>query len=281
VTDASLETGNALPGQLLREARATLGLDTAKAAADLRVTPELIEAMESNRFEAFDAPVYAKGFLRQYAALLALDPAAVVAAYESQTVGRPSEPTLVPVTPAAPLVRFRTARRIRWPSLRSVAWTLALVVLLAAGYWYSGYRSASLRTSPPVAAVPVVKSEAPAAPAVSVETAPMPDSIPLPGEANGPTTAPARLPIVADAVTIRGIREAWVEIRDADGNRIFYDHVRAGEMHTARGVGPWRIYLSDVDGVEVSLGAHIVDVPATRRTGIEARFGLKADGTIL
>jgi len=31
----------------------------------------------------------------------------------------------------------------------------------------------------------------------------------------------------------------------------------------------------------VSLGAHIVDVPASKRTGTEARFGLRANGSIL
>jgi len=84
-----------------------------------------------------------------------------------------------------------------------------------------------------------------------------------------------------DELSIRGVKDAWVEVRGVDGTRLFYDHVRGGEMRTVHGAGPWRMYLSDADGVEVSLGAHIVDVPASRRSGAEARFGLKSDGTIL
>jgi hypothetical protein len=82
-------------------------------------------------------------------------------------------------------------------------------------------------------------------------------------------------------ITLRGIRTAWVEIRDVSGSIIFSQQIRAGELHSATGAAPWRVYLGDADGVELSLGAHIVDVPASRRSGSEARFGLQPDGTIL
>jgi hypothetical protein len=85
----------------------------------------------------------------------------------------------------------------------------------------------------------------------------------------------------ATTITLRGLRTAWVEIRDVSGSVIFSQQIRAGELHTASGSGPWRVFLGDADGVELSLGAHIVDVPTSRRSGAEARFGLKPDGTIL
>ena len=56
------------PGQTLRATREALGWEVAKVASDLLVPVSVVEAMESNRFESFDAPVYAKGFLRKYAA---------------------------------------------------------------------------------------------------------------------------------------------------------------------------------------------------------------------
>jgi cytoskeleton protein RodZ len=275
------------PGRKLRAAREAQGWEVAKVAADLLVPTAIVEAMESNRFEAFDAPVYAKGFLRKYAALLGLDGVSIVADYDAGAAGRPADPSHVPVTPAAPRVRFRTSRRIRLPSLRSIGMLVAFVVVLAGGYWYSCYRSAAVRSARP-AAVPSVKQDAPTG---NAERASVPaqasDSIPIaiPMDASG--EASSRLPatgahaLTADSVTIRGIRESWVEVRGADGSRVFYEHVRAGEMYTAHGAGPWRIYLSDAGGVELSLGAHIVDVPASRQNGSEARFGLRPDGTIL
>jgi len=292
VTDqTSFDAFQDQPGQTLRATREALGWEVAKVASDLLVPVSVVEAMESNRFESFDAPVYAKGFLRKYAALLGLDALAIVAAYDARAAGRPAEPTHVPVTPAAPKIHFRTARRIRRPSLRSIAMLVVVAAVLAAGYWYSGYRSAAVRGAHP-AAVPSVKqsalpADAQRAPLAAQSADSIPIAIPVDANADVAGNAGNRIvgagahAVATDAVTIRGIRESWVEVRGADGSRLFYERVRAGEMYTAHGLGPWRIYLSDAAGVELSLGAHIVDVPQSRQSGGEARFGLRPDGTIL
>ena len=279
------------PGTMLRTARNEKGLDIAKLASDLRVTPNVLEAMESNRFEVFDAPVYAKGFLRKYAAVLDLDPMRVVAAYEARS-GGPAEPTHVPVTPAAPRIRIHLPWRRRLPSRRALALVVAVSAALAAAYWYSGYRSASLRSASTVPAASVrvdTGSDRIAPPAAATKESALPASIPLSGAADvvDPSESvsvshPSVLPDVRqEQITLRGVKDAWVEVRGPDGSRLFYDHVRAGEMREVRAAGPWRIYLSNADAVEVSLGAHIVDVPASKRSGAEARFGLQTNGAIL
>ena len=280
------------PGQMLRSARIEKGLDVAKLAAELRVTPAVLEAMEINRFESFDAPVYAKGFLRKYAAMLGLDPVVVIAAYEARS-GGPAEPTHVPVTPAAPRIRLQLPWRRRLPSGRSFAMVGAVLAALALAYWYTGYRAASLRAvSAATVAAPSphdetrsLPVEATSQPAVSTA---LPASIPVSESDPADTGAPLSVTRTAslpegreDEITIRGVKDAWVEVRGPDGSRLFYDHVRAGEMRAVRSAGPWRIYLSDADAVEVSLGAHIVDVPASKRAGSEARFGLRANGSVL
>ena len=278
------------PGAMLREARLALGLDIQKAAADMHVGAVFLEAMEENRFEAFDAPVYAKGFLRKYATMLGLDPGIVISCYESRS-GGPREPTLIPVTPAAPKTRARWLARLRWPSRRAMVLLLGFIVLLGGGYWYSGYRTEHARdvstvaravdVAEPTVAAPLVPADVPAQPAIAAHTV---AAIPVTSDPTGPPPAavlPTAVDPAADTITILGIKDAWVEVRASDGSRLFYDHVRAGELRSVRGQGPWGVYLSDTAAVEVRLGAHVVDVPASKRTGSEARFGLKSNGTIL
>jgi len=48
-------------------------------AEELHLDIRVIEALETNRFEALGAPVYARGHLRKYATLLGLSPATVLA----------------------------------------------------------------------------------------------------------------------------------------------------------------------------------------------------------
>ncbi len=53
------------------------GLAIAEVAADTRINPAYLEAMEAERWELLPAPVYARGFFRSYARYLRLDDAVI------------------------------------------------------------------------------------------------------------------------------------------------------------------------------------------------------------
>lgn len=72
-------------GEILEEARIRQGRTINEAAQETRISARFIEALELDRFEDLPAPVYAKGFLRSYAAYLQLDPAPLVDAFERFT----------------------------------------------------------------------------------------------------------------------------------------------------------------------------------------------------
>ncbi len=61
-------------GETLRAARERRGLTIAEASRLTRIAPRFLEALENDDLEALPAPVYARGFLRSYAAALGLDP---------------------------------------------------------------------------------------------------------------------------------------------------------------------------------------------------------------
>ena len=81
-------------------------------------------------------------------------------------------------------------------------------------------------------------------------------------------------------IVLRGKKDCWVEVRAAGGARLFSGLVRPGETHTMPGPAPWFVFLGYADGIEVSVGGHLIEVPAARREGAKARFGLAADGTL-
>ena len=83
------------PGEMLRAERERRGYSVQQAAEELHLDAWVIEAIEANRFEALGAPVYARGHLRKYAALLGLSPATVIERYEALS-DTPVEPTPVP-----------------------------------------------------------------------------------------------------------------------------------------------------------------------------------------
>jgi len=60
-------------GGPLRRGREYLGLTRVQMAERLRVDPEVIGALEDERFAAMGAPVFVRGHLRRYAQCLNLD----------------------------------------------------------------------------------------------------------------------------------------------------------------------------------------------------------------
>jgi len=61
-------------GLLLRQERESRGISLAKAAADLKISKKYLIALEAGQTDDLPHPVYAKGFVKNYARLLGLDP---------------------------------------------------------------------------------------------------------------------------------------------------------------------------------------------------------------
>jgi hypothetical protein len=59
-------------GQQLRAARDAQSLSLAQVSAQLRIEPQFLTCLEQDRFEVFSAPVFAKGYLKQYGHVLGL-----------------------------------------------------------------------------------------------------------------------------------------------------------------------------------------------------------------
>lgn len=70
-------------GALLRAAREARGLDRQDVADALRLSPRMVEAIELEDLASLPPPLFIKGYLRSYAALLGLDEAALVRDFES------------------------------------------------------------------------------------------------------------------------------------------------------------------------------------------------------
>ena len=96
-------------GNILREAREMKGLTVADAQEETRINARFLEALENGEFEKLPTPVHARGFLRNYARFLELEPEPLLERYEAHRGNRvlPANPTPAQaptaITPDAPL----------------------------------------------------------------------------------------------------------------------------------------------------------------------------------
>ena len=111
------------PGARLRGAREARGMSIEDVAERMRLNAALVLAMEEDRVALLGAPVFARGHLRNYAALVGVDEREVI------EPGELPEPSFVP----AIALRTRVRDRARW--LWPVA-AIALAVLVVAAFWW-------------------------------------------------------------------------------------------------------------------------------------------------
>jgi len=150
-----VETETPSPGQILQRERERAGLTVARAAQDLHLDAWVIEAIETNRFADLGAPVFAKGHLRKYAALLGLPAEEVLRRYDA--LGQEEEaPSLVPAMHGTVPTRSR----------RGWVWLLvALAVLVVGGVTAWWLLAPGAQRFVPARSAPVQDEAQPVAPA--------------------------------------------------------------------------------------------------------------------
>ena len=89
-------------GDALRLQREAMGVTLQQAAEDTRIREKFLQAIESGDYQSLPGTVYTKGFLRNYAQYLNLDPEEMLAFYTGERGG--SEP-LRSFAPMKPLVK--------------------------------------------------------------------------------------------------------------------------------------------------------------------------------
>lgn len=299
------------PGPRLRRAREGQGVSVQQAAEQLNLDATVVTAIENDDLAALGAPVFARGHLRRYGALLGVAEDELLTAYERART-QPDQPSLVPHS------------RIEMAPVRSRpvwAWAIggALLFLLAAGLiaYVSEYgltlpgagtaapgqsavsldeedsspeEFAAFAGSTPAAA----PAEAGGTPGAHGDTAVAPAR--ATAEEDGSTTvaavaatpsagsaAPAAAPTVPPghvSVTVTFATDSWAEVYDSAGKAVLYDLGRAGTQRTISAAAPLSVTLGNAPGVTVTVNGRATALPPRPTGQSVARFQVAADGTL-
>ena len=74
--------------------------------------------------------------------------------------------------------------------------------------------------------------------------------------------------------------DSWVDVRDAEGRRVFAGQGRANSVKTVAGVAPMRVYLGFASGVQLEINNRAVAIGPQFLAGDVARFEAGADGIL-
>lgn len=250
-------------GQTLRDAREAQGLGVDDVAARLRLMRRQIEAMEADDFDALGQPVFARGFVRNYARLLGLAPDPLLA----DMGGATAEP--VAVRPEAPLPS-RNWLTSPWLLLALFGVAVLAVVPVALYWWLNSDEDevpVGATRAPAVApATPAAAGTVPADPPVAAEAPPTPEAVPaVPAVQDAGTVAadeapPAVAPVVRGVLQLEFGADSWVEIRDATGRMLHRQLDTAGSSIEVRGEPPFDVVVGNAAQVRMTYNGRPIDL---------------------
>lgn len=245
-------------GQLLREAREAQGITPEEVAGRLRLMNRQVEAMETDDFESLGQPVFARGFVRNYARLLGLEPDALLARME----GAPEEKPVVSPADSPPQHAWLTSP---WLILLMLGVLLLLALPVALYLWLNSGTDDSPGIPAPVAQSPHV-------PAASAPAIPSPSAPPhAPAAAAPPETATAvsvepvapaepKPAAVNSVLHLEFGDESWAEIKDASGHMLLRQLNPAGSSVDVRGQPPFEVVIGNAALARMSYNGRPIDL---------------------
>jgi len=295
-------------GAALRQAREAAGLSIDSIAHQLKLHPRQVQALEDGTHDQLPGRTFVRGFMRNYARALNLDPAQVLAMLPDE-----APEALGSTTHSMGEIRFESAPRRTW-SRWAIPLALVALVALAAVYEFTRPqgepRTAETRTPPATASDAPAPSPAPPPPTAESAGTPLPNPLsgpggdaartadappgsagtpagtpaPAPAPGFGGTTAPGGTGIVSTAIPPGTLGEptlvivfggrSWAEVRDAKGRVLLSLTGSPGMTQSVSGTPPYDVVIGSVADVSLQFRGAAVDLAPYRRANV-ARLRLE------
>jgi cytoskeletal protein RodZ len=218
-------------GEELRREREIRGISLKEIADATKISKRFLEAIERNDHKTLPAPVFTRGFVREYARYLGLNSEEMVNRYNFAAVGddriEQSAHLERLTTPQAPPMPNKKAAKVSIPPpyarVDRNVYILIIVVIALAGvsYWALKHRRESR----------LANEERLNAEAKTVVTAPPPKAPVVTQTATAPPVAPAPAQTAPLMLSIE-INEPSIVVLEADGATVINDELRRGYHRT-------------------------------------------------
>ncbi|MEJ2384122.1 MAG: DUF4115 domain-containing protein [Xanthomonadales bacterium] len=269
------------PGDLLRQVRENRKISLDRAAEASRIRRQVLVAIESG--ETADIPtVYLKGYVRNYARFLGVDPAEIEDRMDSIQGIEPEVRTVFPE---------QAPRRggERWLKFSSYVAASALIATLT---WQFTHEAVKWSQGDAAPGTPTVSAAADSGDGAAQRNRHLNASIASVemlskrAELSGGTAAEEAWAAIDDnrgdaaatgqrTLEITTSADTWVEVFGQDDRQIEMDLIRAGTHREYRDAGPFRVMVGRASAVLVALDGESVDLAPHTRDGV-ARVVLPA-----
>jgi cytoskeleton protein RodZ len=251
-------------GRMLAAERERQGISIVDMAARLRLHPKQIAAIEAEDLDRLPGGPFVRGFVRNYAKELRIDPAPLLDALRERLA--PAE-TGAESAAAGPSQVVRDATRERVS--RSVVIIGAVGALIAFGVigWLSTRsappavdRKQAAMPPAPVAPVTPVANDSPSVSAASLPAQISAPDAAAPGGATESAAPIAAAPAPASLIRLAFRERAWVEVTQADGRVLLSQNNDAGSEQKLDGKPPFKLVIGNASAVTLEYRGRAIDL---------------------
>lgn len=266
--------GGAAAGKRLSEARRAQNLAATDVARQLKLSLWQVEALEEGRYQQLPGPIFVRGFIRNYARLVKLDPEELLREAGSSLPQQAARSE----SPPSRDIPFPTEHVSRWPKYAAAAGVIFVALAVYEFVWNEPEgapkqavavapvpvppKPRSEITTPPAQAAGEIRS---AQPAIAAETT----AAPAGGMSATASAGEERVPKPGEKrVRLDFDRESWVEIRDRNERVIFSQLNRPGTTQEVSGLPPLSVVVGNSHGVRMTFGDQPVDLASHTKVDV-------------
>lgn len=262
-------------GAQLRAMREVKGLSVSDVAAQIRLAPRQIEALEANDMASLPELPFVRGFVRSYAKLLGMDAQPLLAALPDPYANSELH------TPASVELPFNVKQL---SVQQSRMWLMAATGIAALAIIFALWNRASPAPHPASVTSVVeqtielpIPAESAAAASLSMDAT---DALaaalvaPIAAQVKAPlpvSSVPAAMPLTkavsgvsansaTSQLSLTFAAESWAEITDMNGKTLSSGHHPAGSELTFKSLGPYQIVIGNASSVQLFRRAKLVDL---------------------
>jgi cytoskeleton protein RodZ len=286
-------SGFAPAGARLRDARMSAGLSIDAVAQQLKLAPRQVKALEDDDYAQLPGRTFVRGFMRNYARLVRLDPDAVLASLpEAGMAPSFDHPSLASTTRGMgemPADAHGKPGSARWAIPMALVTIIAIAIVYEFARPLAEYGKATMpdknaAATSALSAPGAPTSRAPSASDVTPAAPPQPPAgdKAAPGSAAGSeapaprteTVATSSAPSVDTPLVFVFRGTSWIEVKDAKGAVVLSTIGYPGAMHAVSGNAPFEVVLGNAEAVTVTWrGSPFDSTPYVKQN--VAKFSIK------
>jgi len=268
-------------GDRLANKRKEKELSVNQVAREIKIEPHVIEMIENNDFESIGAPVFVKGYLRQYSELVGLDPDLIIEKYNA----------INSIEDSPPIVNDSVDQISKYVLTPRIILIAIFVILISLGVLATVFGIFGNNEPVVIKVETETESQEPISPPVSEQRIDsseiqIDETIEMETETESPELL---LPSIEEELFIEentmnlsiiysGL--CWTEIFDANGERLFFGLGDQDREVNIKGLPPFDVMLGAADNLlEIKLEGREYNVVDSIRRGEVLRFKVVDDQT--